>query len=416
MNKAFIKAEIRESFSMALAALAAHKLRSALTLLGVTVGVFSIILVMTAMRALQNNIEGELSQLGANTFVVQKWPEIYVGGPEGWEKFWRRLNLRMPLVLQLRERATLAANIGAESYLWTTEAISKYAKTNPDINLIGVTPEVFSARNWNVEEGRAILGSDIDSARNVCVLGNALATKLFPRGSALGEHVKYQGINYNVVGVLASKGGMVGGDQDKFVAVPLSTGLNRYSHYRSLSILVQAQSQALFEETVEQVRGILRTIRKVPPGKDDDFEIISNDSLIQQFQSLTLAVRIGVTVISCIALLAAGVGIMNIMLVSVTERTSEIGVRRAIGAKKRNILAQFIMEAVVVCEIGGVIGIAIGLIGGNLGAYYMQVEPAIPFDWVVISLVICSLIGIVFGTYPALKAANVDPIDALRYE
>ena len=156
--------------------------------------------------------------------------------------------------------------------------------------------------------------------------------------------------------------------------------------------------------------------RKVPPGAPDDFELFSNDSLIEQFNAFTRAVRIGVAVVSSIALIAAGIGIMNIMLVSVTERTREIGVRRAIGAKKRNIMTQFIMEAIVLCEVGGVIGVVLGILGGNALAWYMKVPPAIPVDWIVLGLLICSVVGIVFGTYPAYKAANLDPIDSLRYE
>ena len=154
----------------------------------------------------------------------------------------------------------------------------------------------------------------------------------------------------------------------------------------------------------------------MPPGKEDDFEVFSNDSMITQFQSFTLSVRVGVAVISSIALLAAGVGIMNIMLVSVTERTREIGIRRAIGAKKRNIMAQFIMEAIVLCELGGIAGVILGIIGGNSAAYFLKVAPIIPFDWVFFGLLICSVVGVVFGAYPAYKAANLDPIESLRYE
>ena len=154
----------------------------------------------------------------------------------------------------------------------------------------------------------------------------------------------------------------------------------------------------------------------MPPGEDDDFDIVSNDSLISQFNNFTRAVRIGVALVSSIALLAAGIGIMNIMLVSVTERTREIGIRRAVGAKKRNIMAQFILEAIVLCEVGGIIGVGCGIAGGNLLALVLKLPPVIPVDWVIIGLVICSVVGIVFGTYPAFKAANLDPIESLRYE
>jgi putative ABC transport system permease protein len=183
-----------------------------------------------------------------------------------------------------------------------------------------------------------------------------------------------------------------------------------------LTILVQARDKESYEDCQEQVRGIMRVARKVPPGAEDDFELFSNDSLIAQFDNFTRTVRLGVAVVSSIALLAAGIGIMNIMLVSVTERTREIGIRRAIGAKKRNIMTQFIIEAVVLCEVGGIIGVILGILGGNAVAFFMKVPPVIPFDWIVIGLAICSVVGIVFGTYPAYKAANLDPIESLRYE
>jgi putative ABC transport system permease protein len=206
-------------------------------------------------------------------------------------------------------------------------------------------------------------------------------------------------------------------DQDNIAIIPITTALNRYGRWwNDLTILVQARDVASYDDCMEQVRGILRNLRRIPPGEPDDFELFSNSSLIEQFNSFTRAVRIGVTVVSSIALIAAGIGIMNIMLVSVTERTREIGVRRAIGAKKRNIMTQFIMEAIVLCELGGVIGVVLGILGGNVLAYFMKVPPVIPVDWIVLGLLICSIVGVVFGTYPAYKAANLDPIESLRYE
>ena len=409
--------EVKESFLMALNALASHKLRSGLTLLGVLVGVFSIIVVMTAMRVLQNNIERELSGLGSHTFQIQKWPGAYFGGPEGFEKFWRRRNITLAQGRQVQERATLARSVGLEQMFWAGEAASRFEKTPPGVRLIGATPGTFPARNWIVAEGRQLMAADVDSAHHVCVLGSGLAKTLFPFASPLGERVKLDGINYAVVGLLEPRGAALGGDQDNFAVIPVTSGLNRYGRsWRSLSILVQAPDAAGYEDTVEQVRGVLRAVRMVRPGQEDDFEIFSNDSLIAQFDSFTRTVRLGVAVVSSIALLAAGIGIMNIMLVSVTERTREIGIRRAIGAKKRVILTQFILEAVVLCEIGGAVGVLLGILGGNATAFFLKMPPVLPVDWVVIGLLICSFVGVLFGTYPAFKAANLDPIESLRYE
>jgi len=433
--------EIRESFSMAMNAITAHLLRSALTLLGVLIGVFSIIVVMTAMRVLERSVENNLSQLGSQTFAIQKYPAVQFGNSYDWEKYWRRKNITFEQGRDVEEkatpnnagaqglgdaveqgqavaeRATLAAAVGIEGTFWGGQITTRYAKTAPNVQLLGDTPGSFPAHNWMIDEGRLFDDSDVENARSVCVLGSALAKTVFPFGSALGQQLKINGINYAIVGVLAPKGGSVGGNQDNFAVIPLTTALHRYGlRWNGLSIMVQARSAAVYADCEEQVRGILRDIRKVRPGDPDDFELFSNDSLIDQFKTFTRAVRIGVTVVSSIALLAAGVGIMNIMLVSVTERTREIGVRRAIGAKRRNIMAQFILEAVVLCEIGGVIGVVAGILGGNLLAWFMKVPPAVPVDWIVLGLVLCSVVGIVFGTYPAWKAANLDPIESLRYE
>ena len=420
MNKGHISvfSEARESFSMAMSALAAHTLRSALTLLGVLVGVFYIIVVMTAMRVMESNIERQLSSLGGQTFMIRKYPGVFFGMSSGdYEKYWRRKNVSLADGKRLQEKVTLPANVGIETAFWSGEIKTRYKNSAPNVRLFGETPGSFPAHNWNLGEGRLLVDADVDGARNICVLGSSLATNIFPNSSAIGEPVQIDGIGYIVVGVLESRGASLGGDQDNFAVIPITTGLNRYgARWRSLNILVQARDSASYDATVEEASGAMRVIRKVPPGQENDFEIASNDSMIQQFNDFTRDVRIGVALVSGIALLAAGIGIMNIMLVSVTERTREIGIRRAIGAKKRNVMAQFIMEAVVLCEVGGVIGVVLGILGGNATAFFLKLPPVIPMDWVFIGLAICSVVGIVFGTYPAWKAANLDPIESLRYE
>jgi putative ABC transport system permease protein len=419
MNKKHftIFSEARESSRMAFGTIAAHKLRSVLTLLGVLVGVFSIIVVMTAMRVMQANIERQLSSLGSETFMVRKFPGAYFGYSSGdYKKYWRRKNLTLAQGKLLQEKITLPATIGIESQFWSGEIKTRYKTSAPTVKLYGETPGSFSAHNWNLAEGRLLVDADVDSTRNVCVLGKGLATNIFPNSSPVGEFIKIDGINYTVVGVLEGKGSAMGGDQDNFAVVPLTAGLNRYGRWRSLNILVQAPDRASYDATVEEVRGVMRSVRKVPPGKDDDFEIASNNSMIDQFKKFTRNVRLGVAVVSSIALLAAGIGIMNIMLVSVTERTREIGIRRAIGAKKRNIMVQFIMEAIALCEVGGAIGVVLGILGGNILALVLKLPPVIPVDWIILGLAICSVVGIIFGTYPAWKAANLDPIESLRYE
>jgi putative ABC transport system permease protein len=370
---------------------------------------------MTAMTAMQRQISNELKQLGGQTFIVSKFPVVFFSGRR--DKYWLRRDLTLAQGRRLVERATLARSIGLEANFFANAVASRYLPAGQGVSLIGETPGGFQAQNWVVGEGRALTDGDVDGGHDVCVLGNALATNLFPYGSAVDERVKFDNINYTVVGVLEKKGTMAGGNQDNFAIIPITTGLNRYgSRNQNIVFLVQSRSEAEYEDTVDQVRGILRAARKVPPGEPDDFEIFSPDSVLAQINSITFAVRLGVTLVSSIALLAAGIGIMNIMLVSVTERTREIGIRRAIGAKKRNIMAQFILEAIVLCEVGGAIGVVLGIIGGNVGGHFLKLPAVIPYGWAGFGLLICSLVGIVFGTYPAYKAANLDPIESLRYE
>lgn len=412
-----IRGELIESFLMALDALGTHKLRSSLTVLGVLVGVFSILLVMTAMRVLQGDVQRELSQFGGQTFVIQKFPPIHFWGGDRSE-YLRREDITLEQVDELVERAVLPLSIGGDTSLTSgVEFTSRYGKTAPTIRMRGATPGSLLARNLTVGEGRGFVASDLEGARMVCLLGNSVAMTLFPFGSAVHEEVSLGGARYTVVGVLEAKGAMRGDDDDNSVLIPITTGLNRYGkRNRSLTVYVQARSVEMFSETMEEVRGIMRTTRKVSPGAEDDFEIFSSDAMNQQFEQILAVVRIGVGGISSIALLAAGVGIMNIMLVSVTERTREIGIRRAVGARKRGILMQFTMEAVVLCQVGGILGVLLGILGGNILALVMDVPPVIPFDWAAIGLVVCSAVGLVFGIYPAVKAAQLDPIEALRHE
>ena len=414
MNRSFILSEWSESFFMALSAIRSNKLRSALTLLGIVIGVFSIIAVNTAMRVLQNFVVSQLNSLGSNVFVIQKYPAFHAGGPAEWAKYRNRKDLTYEEAMELKDRATLAKSVGVEGDVGGKIVQYVEKKTNPNVELDGVTPDIFPSQNWDIGEGRAVTESDVETGRLVCVLDPNLSKNLFPHSDPIGAQVQVDGIGYTVVGVIKDNGNVMG--EGSYMVVPVTTFFARYGKERSLDIYVQSVSQDEFTAAQEQAEGILRAIRDVPPGKDDDFEMISNASLVGQFDQITFYVKIGAIVISAIALLAAGVCIMNIMLVGVTERTREIGVRKSVGATKRNILIQFLLEAIVLCEVGGVVGILLGLLGGNLAAVVLHLQAAFPLDWAIIGLVVCSLVGITFGVYPAYKAASVDPIESLRYE
>ena len=394
-----------------------NKLRSVLTLLGVVVGVFSIIGVMTAVQVLQNSIESGLNILGANTFQIEKFPRMFVGGHAAWEKFRRRKDIRLEQAEFVAERMTLAQYVGIEASSWgqTIQSLSG-AKTNPNVVTYGEIADGIPTNNWSIKEGRSLTDNDQRYSNMVVILGDDVVKKVFPRGGAVGSEVKIQNERYTVIGTFDPRGAAMGGNSDNFVAMPLSTFLNKFGKLRSLNIMIKAKGPEVYDQCMEEARMALRTVRKVDPGADDDFEIFSNDSLISTFNDFTKYVKMGVGFISFISLLAAGVGIMNIMLVSVTERTKEIGLRKSVGARKSNILSQFMTEAVVLCQIGGIVGIGLGILGGNLAALAFNLPAVFPVDWALIGFALCAFIGVVFGVYPAWKAANLDPIEALRYE
>jgi putative ABC transport system permease protein len=404
-----------EVIKVAFASLRGNKLRSSLTVLGIVIGIFSIISISTVITMMQNSISEGLSQLGKNTFQIQKFPAMQQGRLS--DKIRNRKNLTVEEYARLRDMLQEAKLVGAEQWQFGRLFKSQWDETNPNIQLVGATPEAIVTNDWAVAKGRAINQDDMDHNRHVCVLGVDLVTKLFPRIDPLGQEVKVDGLRLTVIGVFTSKGAMFGQSRDGFAAMPLSTFQSKYGKTsRSVNITVMAQSPVTYNSTIDAAIGYMRTIRKVGPGEENDFDIFSNESLIAQVGQITQYVRLGAIVIAFIALLAAGIGIMNIMLVSVTERTREIGIRKAIGAKKRNILFQFIIEAVTLCQFGGIIGIVLGLGAGNLAGKFLNAAPALPLDWVLGGIGLCVLVGVGFGTYPAYKAANLDPIEALRYE
>jgi putative ABC transport system permease protein len=403
-----------EIVKIALFAIRANKLRSALTLLGIVVGVFSIIAVMTAVNVLQNSIESGLSNLGTHTFQIQKQPVM--ASHAEWHKAMKRKDITYEQAKLFKERISLAMYVGIESWKGVQTIQYGSIKTNPSVAVCGEEPEGIATNNWTIKEGRSFSNDDLRYAMPAAILGSDVEKKLFPHGGAVGSEVRVGAERYKVIGTFEPKGASLGGDVDNFVALPLSSFLNQYGKLRSMHIMVKAKSAEVYDDCLEEARMILRTIRDVPPSEKDDFTIFSNDSLISTFNEFTLYVKLGIGFISFISLLAAGVGIMNIMLVSVTERTKEIGIRKAIGARRSNILMQFITEAIVLCQFGGIFGIILGIFVGNIVALLFKMPVVFPIDWAIIGFAITTFVGVVFGVYPAWKAANLDPIESLRYE
>ena len=412
-----IKSTIRESFRMAIESIRQNKLRSILTLLGISIGVFSVIGVMTAIRTLESSVSSQLDILGTNTFTINKSPVIRIHGPGGDKKIRKRKNITYAHYEEMKKRAVLPLRVsvidetGERNIRYKDKTLKKSAQVN------GGDESALRSLNTYLADGRNFTPDDIRFARNVTILGPDVVDILFPFEDPIRKVVKIKGIDYTVIGVTERKGQAFGQSQDYFVIIPISLYTQRFSNKRtSLRITFESKSAELYDKTMDEAIGLMRVVRQVPVGEENDFEVISNEELINTFAGFTGGIKLFAGSVSVIALLVAGIGIMNIMLVSVTERIKEIGIRKAIGATKRDILTQFLMEAIFLSQFGGVVGVILGIAGGNLVAILLKVPAVIPMDWAFYGMAVCSLIGIGFGIYPAYRAANLDPIESLRFE
>ncbi len=404
-----------ETLRLALAALKSNKLRSALTMLGIAVGVFSVIGVMTVISGLRSNIESGLNVLGANSFLFTKYPGINFSGPRG--RFANRPDITYAQASRFKALLGDEADTGLVVRRGGRRAGYLDRRTNPNVTLFGGDENYITGRAFDVAAGRNLGTGDIELGRPVCVIGDDIAKRLFPNEEPLGHVIRIDGQNFTVVGALAPKGSSFGQSQDNFVLIPVTRWLQIYGgNGRSVAINVQARSQAELAPVQDRAIGLMRLVRSLDPEDGNDFEMVSNDSLIEAFNKIAGVVAVGAFVISAIALLASGVGVMNIMLVSVTERTREIGVRKSIGAKKRHILAQFLIEAVALSLLGGLAGVLLGIGVGNLAGRMLNAAMVFPWGWALAGMLVCSAIGVGFGLYPAWKAASLDPIEALRQE
>ena len=400
---------------MAIDAIRQNKLRSILTLLGISIGVFSVIGVMTAIRTLESSVESGLNVFAANTFVIQKYPSIQIGRRD--KKIRNRKNIDYVQYRKLKERAKLPVLVSVSEGSSIRNVKYKDISVKNYVSLLGGDEGSIRMYKTFISDGRNIAPDDVRYARNVCVLGMDVVDRLFPFEDPISKKIQIEGLNYYVVGVTERQGEAFGQSQDNYIAIPITNYLQKFSNkWTTLSINVEAASEKDYDKTREEVIGIMRTIRKVKAGEDNDFELETNDEMIETFSGFTGGIKLFALSVSVIALVVAGIGIMNIMLVSVTERIKEIGIRKAIGATKRDILTQFLMEAVFLSEFGGVVGIIMGIGVGNLVSFIFNIPAVIPFDWAIIGLLVCSVIGIGFGIYPAWKAAQLDPIESLRFE
>jgi putative ABC transport system permease protein len=384
-------------------------------MLGVAIGVFSVIGVMTALSVIQGSIESGLSFLGSNIFQFAKYPVISTRDPQ--EKFANRRDISLEQANEFKRLMGSDAQAIALKVFDGGKPVSFGNVVLQGRTVVGTNEYFLAANSYSIGYGRNISPDDVELGRPVTVVGASIQKKLFPSQSAVGKTVKVNSRPYTIIGVLEEKGSSFGNSQDELVLVPITKFFSDFGHdNRTVNLAIQSTSQATYNDTLDKAIGAMRAARGLKLAQDNDFEIYSNDTLVSAFAQVADTVRAGAFVVSVIALLAAGIGIMNIMLVSVTERTREIGVRKAIGARKHDIVKQFLIEAVLLSELGGLAGILTGVLGGNGIALAFSMNMVFPWFWAITGLVVCSLIGIGFGSYPAWKAAALHPIEALRYE
>ena len=400
----------------ALSALSANKLRSGLTSLGIVIGVGAVVFMMAMTSGLDSKLTGMFSALGSNTFQIQKWPSMG-GGRRHSSKWRKRADITVGNSAAIRERSTQARFVGGELWYWGLVLRSRYHTTPPRVVVAGGTPEFAPNNGYDLAEGRTLNDFDVLHQRNVAVLGADLARDLFPHGSPVEQTISFGNRRVLVIGVFASKGSFFGmGSQDNYVLIPISTFVAIWGKNRSVNVTVQAMDPQVFEQARDDAIQIMRQERRIKPDAVNDFEVFSNESTMDTINSYTDSVSIAAVAIAFISLLVGGIGIMNIMMVSVTERTREIGVRRALGARKRHILWQFTVEAVFLSALGGLLGLGVGFGGGYLVRTLFGLPAAAPVWAVVVALGMSSVTGLVFGIYPAWKASQQDPIEALHYE
>ncbi len=403
-----------ESIVISLTSILNQKLRSSLTLLGIVIGVITIIATMSIIKGLQNMMEEEMQGLSAGVFQVQRY-DVQIGdGGDRRRKFRPKIGMRE--VRAIEENVPLAAVIAPEIWKWGGVVKFENKATNPNVTLSGGVPGFAINNGVEVENGRFLTDQDVQFGRHVTVLGSKVAQRLFPFRDPVGEQVFINGQRAKVVGVLIEEGSMFDDSYDTFALVPLTTFINWWGSERSWNITVRVLDPEKIDEAIEQATTALRSARGLRPGEENNFGIWHSNQLIDSFNEMTGWIRFAAFGIASISLLVAGVGIMNIMLVVVTERTREIGVRMALGARRSSILGQFLVEAVVLTMIGALAGVVVGVGAAMLLGQAANLPVAVPIWSIVVGLLFCTAIGLIFGTWPAWKASRLNPIEALRYE
>jgi putative ABC transport system permease protein len=409
----YILFELKEGLLIAFRALKANKVRTSLTMLGIFIGITVVVLMSTAIKGIDNSFQDGISALGSDVLYVDKWAWF---SNEDWWRMRNRRNIDMADYEKFKELVKLPIAVAP---VINSQQTVKYGDRRVEgVFLNGSSADYVKTTNFTFAQGRFYNEVESNASRQVAVVGSEVAKKLFPRGDALDKTIKVGGANFKVVGILAEQGSFILGpwNPDNQVFIPIGSIFKNFvaEHRGTVTFNVRAPNPALVEETKAEAEGVMRKVRGLKYDEENDFSINQQEGLMENYNSVVGVIQIAGLFITGLSLFVGAIGIMNIMFVSVRERTKEIGIRKAIGAKKRTILTQFLLESSAICLLGGIAGLIAAVLGSMMLNQYFPTS--IQVDAVIIALGVSALTGILSGLAPAYTAAKLDPVDSLRYE
>lgn len=411
--------KIIENVQIALGNVRSNLLRTIITMLIIAFGIMALVGILTSIDSMIYSMNDSFSNMEANSFRIRPKRDG-VSGRRGGRQSKRGDVVTYKQAMEFKDRFDFPSKV-ALSCWGTGTATAKYGteKTNPNVMVLGADENYINVKSYEVAVGRNFTKTEVTAGQNKAIVGFDIVKALFNENMdrALNKVVSIGNVKYKIIGVLASKGSAMGMSQDRRILIPLLKAKTLYGHsQKSYDIAVALTSVEKMNDAISTAIGTFRNIRKLKLTQDNDFEIRKADGLIERLKENTAAIRLSAIGIALITLLGAAIGLMNIMLVSVTERTREIGICKALGATRKNILTQFLTEAVVICQLGGLVGIVFGILIGNVLTFFIGGTFLIPWAWIILGVTTCLVVGLVSGLYPALKASRLDPIESLRYE